>query len=153
MYFSHVGTTSCPISANQRLLEESHKEETGKVLSTSLLLVRFSALGIVPMTFDRWLISFYPNLVGNEHDIYEDVNMEGWLNSRFTITVGAVDREGKHASYSTGGAALFIRYDRRRRVHYCRALMNEITYDVLPAIDMLLQWTRWRCVVTTYCLF
>lgn len=46
---------------------------------------------------------------GNENDIYEDVNMEGWLNSRFTIVVGAVGKDGTHASYSTTGAALFIR--------------------------------------------
>lgn len=34
--------------------------------------------------------------------------MEGWLNSRMTITCGAVDKNGEHASYSSGGSALFI---------------------------------------------
>ncbi|CAB9514520.1 Furin-like protease 1, isoform 1 [Seminavis robusta] len=50
----------------------------------------------------------YVFAAGNELDMAEDVNMEGWLNSRFTITVGAVGKDGLHASYSTPGSALFI---------------------------------------------
>ena len=45
---------------------------------------------------------------GNEYDVGEVVNFEGLLNTRFTITVGAVGKFGKHSSYSTTGAALFI---------------------------------------------
>lgn len=45
---------------------------------------------------------------GNEYTFGEVVNTEGWLNSRFTITVGGVGKYGKHASYSTTGAALFM---------------------------------------------
>jgi subtilisin family serine protease len=45
---------------------------------------------------------------GNEYYVGDDVNNEGQLNSRFTITVGAVGKKGLHASYSSTGAALFI---------------------------------------------
>ena len=37
-----------------------------------------------------------------------DTNMNGLVNSRFTIAVAAVDQEGKHASYSTPGAAVLV---------------------------------------------
>lgn len=79
----------------------------------------------------------YVFAAGNEYDSGETINMEvsslvdchtipparvslmhsscfnsqGWLNTRYTITVGAVDQVGVHSSYSTTGAsALFIRY-------------------------------------------
>mmetsp|Transcript_17514 Transcript_17514/g.27048 ORF Transcript_17514/g.27048 Transcript_17514/m.27048 type:complete len:796 (+) Transcript_17514:120-2507(+) len=45
---------------------------------------------------------------GNAYPVGEDTNFEGWLNTRFTIAVGAVGKRGLHASYSTTGAALFI---------------------------------------------
>lgn len=45
---------------------------------------------------------------GNAHDAGADVNFEGVLTSRYTISVGAVGRDGLHASYSTGGAALHV---------------------------------------------
>lgn len=45
---------------------------------------------------------------GNEHHAGADVNFEGVLTSRYTISVGAVGRDGKHASYSTGGASLMV---------------------------------------------
>ena len=45
---------------------------------------------------------------GNEYDSGDDVNFYGNLNSRYTISVGAVSRYGVHASYSTGGAPLFV---------------------------------------------
>lgn len=50
----------------------------------------------------------YVFAAGNEHDTFEDVNMEGWLNSRFTIVVDAVGKRGKHAGSSTTGAAVTI---------------------------------------------
>lgn len=34
--------------------------------------------------------------------------MEGWLNTRFTLIIGAVGKNGYHASYSTAGAAVFV---------------------------------------------
>jgi hypothetical protein len=37
-----------------------------------------------------------------------DTNCAGYTNSRFVITVGAVGKDGMHASYSTPGASLFI---------------------------------------------
>lgn len=46
---------------------------------------------------------------GNEFTRGETINMEAWLNSRYTISVGAVGKDGLHSSYSTtGSAALFI---------------------------------------------
>jgi subtilisin-like proprotein convertase family protein len=45
---------------------------------------------------------------GNDFDAGADVNFEGQKNTRYAMTVGAVDKNGKHSSYSNGGAALFI---------------------------------------------
>jgi hypothetical protein len=45
---------------------------------------------------------------GNTFEQGEDANFQGFLNTRFTIAVGAVDQNGYHASYSTPGAALFV---------------------------------------------
>ncbi len=45
---------------------------------------------------------------GNEFDKFEDVNFNGYTNSRFTISVGAVTKNGLHTDYSTAGAALFV---------------------------------------------
>ena len=45
---------------------------------------------------------------GNAYAAGEDTNFEGFLNSRFTISVGAVGKDGLHSSYSTPGAALFL---------------------------------------------
>jgi len=38
---------------------------------------------------------------GNKFYEGEDINFSGWTNSRYTITVGAVGKDGKHADYST----------------------------------------------------
>ena len=45
---------------------------------------------------------------GNAHREGDDVNFNGWTNSRYAITVGAVGKDGYHADYSTGGAALVV---------------------------------------------
>jgi len=45
---------------------------------------------------------------GNENAQGEDVNMEQYLHSRFTITVGATDKLGLHSYYSVTGSSLFI---------------------------------------------
>ncbi|OEU23283.1 subtilisin-like protein, partial [Fragilariopsis cylindrus CCMP1102] len=45
---------------------------------------------------------------GNKFYEGEDINMSGWTNSRYTITVGAVGKDGKHTDYSTPGAALMV---------------------------------------------
>lgn len=46
---------------------------------------------------------------GNEYKTGETINMEGLLNTRYTISVGAVGKDRIHASYSsTGSGALFI---------------------------------------------
>lgn len=45
---------------------------------------------------------------GNELTTGVDVNGDGIVNSRYTISVGATDQRGYHASYSTPGAALLI---------------------------------------------
>lgn len=45
---------------------------------------------------------------GNDYDNGADINFEGTLVSRFTISVGATGRDGFQALYSTGGTALFV---------------------------------------------
>ena len=45
---------------------------------------------------------------GNKFSEGDDVNFSGWTNSRYTITVGAVGKDGSHADYSTGGSALVV---------------------------------------------
>jgi hypothetical protein len=45
---------------------------------------------------------------GNDYSLGGYTNFEGLGNSRYVITVGAVDRNGRHASYSTSGASLFV---------------------------------------------
>ena len=62
---------------------------------------------------------------GSEYQIGDDVNYEGYLNSRFTISVGALGRDLKHASYSSSGAPVFISapaaLERAAPRHACRA--------------------------------
>jgi subtilisin family serine protease len=45
---------------------------------------------------------------GNDHQAGDDANFAGFVNTRFTISVGAVGKDELHASYSTGGAAVFL---------------------------------------------
>jgi kexin len=45
---------------------------------------------------------------GNDFIKGDDVNFSGWTNSRFTITVGAIGKNGLHADYSTPGSALVV---------------------------------------------
>lgn len=45
---------------------------------------------------------------GNGYRSGDDVNFGGLTNSRFTISVGAVGKNGLHASYSTPGAAISV---------------------------------------------
>jgi subtilisin-like proprotein convertase family protein len=45
---------------------------------------------------------------GNDFGSGADVNFAGYQSSRYAISVGAADKSGKHSSFSTGGAALFI---------------------------------------------
>mmetsp|Transcript_153 Transcript_153/g.388 ORF Transcript_153/g.388 Transcript_153/m.388 type:complete len:1944 (+) Transcript_153:467-6298(+) len=45
---------------------------------------------------------------GNSFTELDDVNFNGWTNTRYTITIGAVGKDGMHADYSTGGAALTV---------------------------------------------
>ncbi len=45
---------------------------------------------------------------GNSFYKGEDVNFSRWPNSRYTIAVGAVGKDGFHADYSTPGAALHV---------------------------------------------
>ncbi len=44
----------------------------------------------------------------NENKNGEDANMEGFMHSRYTISVAGVGRNGLHASYSTPGAPNLI---------------------------------------------
>jgi subtilisin-like proprotein convertase family protein len=45
---------------------------------------------------------------GNSFTEGDDVNFSGWTNSRYTISVGAVGKDGLHADYSSPGAALLV---------------------------------------------
>jgi hypothetical protein len=45
---------------------------------------------------------------GNTYQAGEDTDFQGYLNTRFTIAVGGIGKDGLHASYSTPGAALFV---------------------------------------------
>jgi len=45
---------------------------------------------------------------GNEFQSGDDINFSGWSNSRYTIAVGAVGKDGFHADYSTQGAGLMV---------------------------------------------
>ena len=51
----------------------------------------------------------YVFAAGNEHDLGSNVNFDGYMNTRFTIAVGATSKgDALHAYYSTSGAAMFI---------------------------------------------
>ncbi|KPA16929.1 secreted protein containing Peptidase S8 and S53, subtilisin, kexin, sedolisin [Candidatus Magnetomorum sp. HK-1] len=52
--------------------------------------------------------NIYVVAAGNGYGKSENVNYDGLANSRFTIAVGAVDHNGKHATYSEPGAALLV---------------------------------------------
>eukprot|EP00934_Nitzschia_sp_Nitz4_P002403 Nitzschia sp. Nitz4//scaffold272_size25479//3836//8863//NITZ4_008307-RA/size25479-processed-gene-0.9-mRNA-1//-1//CDS//3329545219//2398//frame0 len=45
---------------------------------------------------------------GNSYTTGDDTNFQGFTNTRLVITVGAVGKDLKHASYSTPGASLFV---------------------------------------------
>ena len=45
---------------------------------------------------------------GNSYSIGGDANFDGWSSTRYTISVGGVGKDGKHASYSTPGSALVV---------------------------------------------
>ncbi len=45
---------------------------------------------------------------GNQRQTQQNVNYDGYANSRYTIAVGAVDHDGKQASYSESGAPLLV---------------------------------------------
>ena len=45
---------------------------------------------------------------GNGGQIGDNVNYDGYANSRYTIAVGAIDHNGVRASYSEPGAALLV---------------------------------------------
>ncbi|GMH97497.1 hypothetical protein TrVE_jg7227 [Triparma verrucosa] len=50
----------------------------------------------------------YVFAAGNEFMQEDDVNYEGWLNSMYTITVGAIAGDNKHSSYSSAGAPVLV---------------------------------------------
>lgn len=45
---------------------------------------------------------------GNEYEIGDNVNFEGWLNSIYTISVAGTAMDGKHAVYSSAGAPVHV---------------------------------------------
>ena len=50
----------------------------------------------------------YVFAAGNGHGEGDDVNHQLFQHDRFTISVGATDKRGRHSYYSTTGASLFI---------------------------------------------
>ena len=45
---------------------------------------------------------------GNGLETNDNVNYDGWANSRYTIAVSAIDANGKQAAYSEPGAAILV---------------------------------------------
>ncbi len=52
--------------------------------------------------------AIYVFSAGNDGEANIDVNMTGYTNSRYTITVGAVNQDGTKCAYSNTGASLLI---------------------------------------------
>lgn len=52
--------------------------------------------------------NIYVFAAGNNALDADNVNYDSFTNSRYTITVAAIDHEGKHSSYSNPGASLLI---------------------------------------------
>ena len=52
--------------------------------------------------------TIYTFASGNSFTEGDDLNFSGWTNTRYTITVGAVGKNGLHADYSSAGAALVV---------------------------------------------
>lgn len=50
----------------------------------------------------------YVVAAGNEYSTQENTNANGYANSRFTMAISAVGKDGKHASYSTTGTSVFM---------------------------------------------
>lgn len=72
----------------------------------SPLQLNATMMGIAQGRGGKGIIYVYA--AGNSYSAGSDVNFEGALNSRYTISVGAVGKDGLHASYSIGGAPLFV---------------------------------------------
>lgn len=45
---------------------------------------------------------------GNNHENGENTNFDPYVSSRYTIGVAAVDKSGRHASYSNPGASVLV---------------------------------------------
>jgi subtilisin family serine protease len=45
---------------------------------------------------------------GNGYYLGDDTSQDNYQNTRYTISVGAVGQDGKHAPYSTPGTAVFV---------------------------------------------
>jgi len=52
--------------------------------------------------------SLYIWAAGNGLAGYDNINYDGYANSRYTIAVGAIDHNGEQAPYSEPGAAMFV---------------------------------------------
>merc|ERR1712136_578525 len=80
------------ITCSHNALSQSHQEELRHGVRSGR-----AGKGIV-----------YVVSAGNEADLGERVNFEGFLNSIYTISVAATDQTDTHAWYSTRGVANFI---------------------------------------------
>lgn len=82
---------------------------------------------------------------GNTYDSGGDTNMTGFTNSRFILSVGAVGKDGKHASYSTPGTSLFVTApggDNESR-------SNHVTSTIGGACDGVGSGTSFACPVVS----
>ncbi len=73
----------------------------------------------------RGLGTIYVWAAGNGLTSNDNVNYDGYANSRYTIAVGAVDHHGKQSSYSEPGAAMLLTVPSSGAVHIS-------TTDLLP---------------------
>ena len=82
-------------------------EENGQSLDTPGPLT-LKALAQNTSYGRKGLGNIYVVAAGNGRGNADNINYDGLANSRFTIAVGAVDHNGKHAAYSEPGAALMV---------------------------------------------
>jgi subtilisin-like proprotein convertase family protein len=82
-------------------------EDNGQVLDKPGPLT-LQALALNTARGRNKLGNIYIAAAGNGNGRGDNINYDGFANSRFTIAVGSVDHNGKHSTYSEPGAALMV---------------------------------------------
>ena len=64
------------------------------------------------VSFESAIIGSVLDLINANRPIYciSVLDVDKWMNSRYTISIGALGKDERHASYSAGGPGLFLRY-------------------------------------------